>query len=151
MVTLETVQIPGLREAIQRESRIRDTAFLDGLEIVCGVEVAPISLRRLIWLEQAQNGLIVPFLFESDEEYLTHALQVVYFCTPKYRAPITPRTDLWDAFKQGYRQHGFFRKALRSGTPEVITKEVEAWLADALMDSPAGGGNNEVSSPSYAS
>lgn len=151
MVKLETVEIPGLREAIKRESHIRDTAFLDGMELVCGVEVVPLSLRRLIWLEQARNGFIVPCRFDSDEECLAHALQLVYFCTPDFNIPKSPKIGFWKMFMDGYRQHGFFRKALRSGTPEVIVKEVEAWLNDAFMDSPAGGGSNEVQGPSYAS
>lgn len=151
MVNLETVEIPGLREAVRRESYVRDTAFLDGLEIVCGVEVVPMSLRRLVWLEQAKNGFIVPCRFENDEEHLAHALQVVYFCTPDFSPPKSPRYGFWQSFKDGYRQSGFFRKALRSGSPNVIVKDVEEWLGDSFMDSPAGGGSNEVQGPSYAS
>lgn len=151
MVTLQTVEVPGLREALKREARIRDTAFLDGLEVVCGVEAYPLSLRRLIWLEQAHNGFVVPFRFESDEEMLSHALQIVYFCNPDFSPPASPKYSFWDSFRDGMKQHAFFRKALRSGPPEAIIKEIETWLGDAFMDSPAGGGNNEVRGPSYAS
>lgn len=151
MVILQTVEIPGLREAIKRESHVRDTAFLDGLEIVCGVEVVPMSLRRLIWLEQARNGFIVSCRFESDDEYLSHALQVIYFCTPGFNVPRTPKTGFWTLFREGRRQHGFFRKALRAGTTEFVIKEIESWLSDAFMDSPAGSGSNEIQAPSYAS
>lgn len=151
MVTLQTVEVPGLREALKRESGIRDTAFLNGLEVVCGVEAHPLSLRRLIWLEQAHNGFVVPWRFESEEEMLSHALQIVYFCTPKFTIPKSPKYSFWASFGDGMKQQAFFRKALRSGTPEVIIKEIEAWLGDAFMDSPAGGGNNEVRGPSYAS
>jgi len=151
MVTLETVEIPGLREALKREAHVRDTAFLDGMEIVCGVEVRPLSLRRLIWLEQAHNGLIVPWRWDSDEELLAHALQVVYFCTPKFSPPKSPKYGFWDSFRDGMKEHTFFRKALRAGTPQVIVKEIEAWLGDSFMDSPAGGGTNEIQAPSYAS
>lgn len=151
MVTLETVHVPGLREAIQRESRVRDSAFLDGLEIVCGVEVVPLCLRRLIWLEQAHNGLIVPWRFDSDEETLAHHLQLVYFCTPNFSPPKTPKFSFWRSFRDGMNQQVFFRKAFRSGTPEVIAKEVAEWLSDAFMDSPSGGGSNEIQGPNYAS
>lgn len=151
MVTLETVPVPGLREAIQRESRVRDTAFLDGLEIICGMEVVPMCLRRLIWLEQAHNGLIVPWRWDSEEEYLAHALQVIYFCRPKFSPPKSPKYSFWRSFKDGMEQQAFFRKTLRSASNEVIVNEIEAWLADAFMDSPAGGGTNEVQGPSYAS
>jgi hypothetical protein len=81
---------------------------------------------------------------------LAHALQVVYFCTPKFQIPTTPKFDFWKTFMSGVRQNAFFRKALRSGTPEAIVQEVEKWMADAFMDSPAGNAS-EVQAPSYAS
>ena len=149
MVTLQTVEIPGLREAIKREAHVRDTSFLDGLELVCGVEVCPLSLRRLIWLEQAHNGFVVPWRFDDDQEYLAHALQVLYFCTPQFAPPQTPRFGFWGAFMQGVRQDRFFKKALRHGKPEIIVKEINGWLGDAFMDSPTGSGS--VGHAAYAS
>jgi hypothetical protein len=151
MVTLETVEVPGLREALKREARVRDTAFLDGNEVVCGVEVVPLSLRRLIWLEQAHNGFVVPWRFESDEELLAHSLQLVYFCTPSFVPPHSPRFSFLSSFREGMRQDAFFRKALRANSPDAIIKEVADWTGEAFMDAPAGGGNNEVKAPSYAS
>jgi hypothetical protein len=151
MVTLQTVEIPGLRDALKREARIRDTAFLDGLELVCGVEVAPITLRRLIWLEQAHNGLVVPWRFESENELLAHSLQIVYFCNPTYVPPTRPKFGFWPAFFEGRKQHGFFRGITRGKKAEDIIAEVGEWLSEAFMDAPAGGGSNEIQSPSYAS
>ena len=151
MVTLPTVEIPGYADALRKEARIRDTAFLDGLEIVCGVEVVPLSLRRLVWLEQAHNGLIVPWRWDSDQELLAHSLQVLYFCTPRFSPPASPRYSFLRSFRDGMMYQAFFRKTLRSGTPEVIVKEIETWLSEAFMDSPAGGGSNEIPGPSYAS
>lgn len=150
MVTLQTVEIPGYREALQRESRVRDTAFLDGLEVVCGVEVYPLSLRRIVWLEQAQNGFIVPWIFDSDSELLAHALQILYFSTPEYRPPTSPKFGFWRAFGEGYRQHRFFGKLKRDKKAEDIIKEIQEWVADAFMDRPNGGGSSEVAGPSYA-
>ncbi len=150
MVTLQTVEIPGLREAIKRESRVRDTAFLDGMEIVCGVEVHPLSLRRLIWLEQAHNGLIVPWRFDTQGELLAHSLQLVYFCTPQFSIPTSPKYSFWRAFRDGLKRARFFRKALRIAPDELI-KEVDGWVGEAFMDAPAGGGSSEVPAPSYAS
>lgn len=151
MVTLETVYIPGLREAIQRETRIRDTAFLEGNEVVCGVEVVPLSLRRLIWLEQAKNGYVVPCRFDNDQELLAHALQIVYFCTPKFKLPTSPKLGFWRMFWEGARQARFFRKVLRSGSPTSIVKEIDEWVSDSMMDAPSGGGTSEVPPVSYAS
>ena len=90
MVTLQTVEIPGYREAVKKEQRIRDTAFLDGRELVCGIEVFPLSLRRMVWLEQAHNGFFCPWKFEEENELLAHSLQVLYFCRPAFRIPSRP-------------------------------------------------------------
>ena len=150
MATLQTVPIPGYADAVKRENRLRDTAFLDGHEIVCGVEVVPLSLRRLIWLEQARNGFVVPCRFESEQEMLAHALQCVYFCLPEFEPPKSPRFSFWQAFQDGVNQRAFFRKALRAGAPDVIIKEVEEWLDAAFMDASGVGGKNETVASSYA-
>lgn len=151
MVTLQRVEIPGLREAVKRESRVRDTAFLDGLEVVCGVEVVPLSLRRLIWLEQAHNGHVVPWRFDTDGELLAHSLQILYFCTPGFKPPHSPKPSLWRSFREGMRYHSFFQKALKSGSMEEIITEVRQWVGDSFMDAPSGGGNNELPGKSYVS
>lgn len=151
MVTLQTVEIPGLREALKREARVRDTAFLDGLELVCGVEVYPLSLRRLIWLEQAHNGLIVPWQFESETELLAHCLQIVYFCSPSYAPPTRPKYRFWPAVREGIRQQAFFRRVLKGRNADELIKEIQEWHGESFMDAPAGGGGNEIQSPSYAS
>lgn len=152
MATLQTVPIPGYADAVKRENRLRDTAFLDGHEIVCGVEVVPLSLRRLIWLEQARNGFVVPCRFESEQEMLAHALQCVYFCLPEFEPPKSPRFSFWQAFQDGVNQRAFFRKALRAGAPDVIVQEVEAWLREAFMDAASSAGSrSEIPCQSYAS
>jgi hypothetical protein len=151
MVTLQTVEIPGLRDAIKRESRIRDTAFLDGLELVCGVEVAPLTLRRLIWLEQAHNGLVCPWKFESMDELLAHSVSLLYFCTPNFNIPTSPKFSFWKTVWDGAAQYRFRQKILGWWKPDLIVSEVGGWVSDSMMDAPQGGGNSEVKAPSFAS
>jgi hypothetical protein len=148
MVTLEKVVIPGYAEAVRKESQVRDTAFLDGLEAVCGVGVRPICLRRLIWLEQARNGLVVPWRFDTEEELLAASLQVVYFCRPEFSPPASAEYSFVRAFMEGCRQNRFFRRVLGSNTNKDIIEEVRQWLADAFMDAPAGSAT--ALAPSYA-
>lgn len=45
-----TDQIPGLREAIEKEQHIRDTSFLELPESLCGFDVSPLTLRHLLTL-----------------------------------------------------------------------------------------------------
>lgn len=56
------VTVPGLREAIERETEDREFDFLDAPELLCGVEVMPLSIRRLLRL-QAVNS---PFLYKVE-------------------------------------------------------------------------------------
>lgn len=149
MVTLETVEIPGLREAIKREARVRDTAFLDGHEIVCGVEIVPLSLRRLIWLEQAHNGLVVPWKWDSDAELFSHAVSFLYFLRPDYRPPFSPKETFWQSFRSGWKEQLFLGRFNKTDRKAMID-EINDWIADSFMDAPSGGGN-EVTPASYAS
>ena len=136
--TLQTVAIPGYADACRKEARVRDTAFLDGLEIVCGVEVYPLSLRRLIWLEIARNGFVVPCRFDNQNEMLAHAAQVLFFCSPKYALPKSPKLSFWETFVNGVRRHNFMRQMLKSGTAHDIIMEVKEWQDTNFMDAPAG-------------
>lgn len=145
--TLQTVAIPGYADACRKEARVRDTAFLDGLEIVCGVEVYPLSLRRLIWLEMARNGFVVPCRFDDEQEMLAHAVQLLYFCSPSFKVPKSPKVTLWGTFLNGFKQHRFMHKVLSSGSAHDIIMEVKEWQDENFMDAPTG--SNEVTSASY--
>jgi hypothetical protein len=150
MVKLETVEIPGLREAIKREQHVRDTAFLDGREILCGIEVVPLSLRRLIWLEQSHNGFVVPWKWEGDAEAFAHAVHLLYVMRPKYSPPESPRESFWRGFKAGWSE-AMFARSLRKRDRAALIGELQAWISDAFMDGPKGGGGSEIMPPSYAS
>ncbi len=149
MVTLEKVEIPGLREAIKREARVRDTAYLDGHEIVCGVEVVPLCLRRLIWLEQAHNGFVVPWKFENDGEKFAHAISFLYFLRPDFSPPISPRETFWQSFKSGLNEQVFINRYRNVNRDEFLAELLE-WISDYFMDAPNSGGS-EIMPPSYAS
>ncbi len=150
MVTLPTVEIPGYREALQRERYLRDTAFLGGLELVCGVEVRPLSLRTLLLLEFAGNGYVNPCYFDSGTEALAHALQVLYYCQPEFKAPTSPRYSFWQSWMDGIRDYRFQRHVLKTNQVDTITKEVRTWVLDSLMDAPVGD-SAAVGNQSYAS
>ena len=149
MVTLETVEIPGLREAIKRETRVRDAAFLDGLEVVCGVEVVPLSLRRLIWLEQAHNGFVVPWKWYNAAETFVHAVSFLYFLQPSFQLPRSPIQSFWQSFRDGWREQMFAHRMARNDRSELV-KELAEYIADCFMDAPTGGGG-EIMPPSYVS
>lgn len=150
MVALQTVEIPGYREAIKRERTLRDAAFLDGLETLCGEQVVPLSLRRLIWLEQSHNGFLCPWKWESDSELIGHAIGVVYFCRPDFRPPTKANWSFLRAWWFAAAQHRFSVRVLRRIEPEKLIAEVEAWLSDAFMDAPNPSGGS-IGGQSYAS
>ena len=149
MVKLETVEIPGLREAIKREARVRDTAFLDGLEIVCGVEVVPLSLRRLIWLEQSHNGFVVPWKFDDDSEAFAHAIHFLFMMRPNYAPPKSPKRSFWGDFVTGLKEMVFIKRMAKKDRGQVVD-ELNQWLADSFMDAPSAGAG-EVKTVPYAS
>lgn len=152
MATLSTVEIPGFREAVRKERTLRDRAFLGGNEIVAGVVVRQLSLRTVLYLEHAENGFMIPYVFDDDVEVLAHALQVLYFSRPGWVAPEVGSTSLVEAWREGVKTYRFQRQALGGATAQEIVKEVRAWLDDSFMDCPAGGGSTDgVQRPSYAS
>lgn len=138
VVALQTVPIPGYAEAVRRESEIRNRAFLGGAQVVCGVRVYPLSLRRLIWLEAAGNAHVIPARFESLAEAAAHAAQVLYFCSGRFRLPDSPAVPFWRAWRDKISVR-LFLTALRSIRTEVeLISEVREWLDAQFMDAPCG-------------
>ena len=148
-VALPTVEIPGFADAVRRERTVRESAFSGGNELVAGVEVRPFSLRHLSWLEMARNGFVVPCVFESKDEMLAHAVQVLYLCRPQFRPPTSPRLSVWQMTRQSMAGSWFGARLLWRMDGDDVVREVEQWLGDAFMDAPAGSSEGQPA-PSYA-
>ncbi len=149
MAIFETVEIPGLREAIRKERTLRDRAFLGGNEILFGVEVRQLSLRIALYLEHAENGFMIPVRWDFDEEPIAHALQVLWFAQPGWKEP-TKKFSFWRKFIESRRQELFMRKVMKNGTGLELVKAVREWLDDATFDCPSESGS-ELPRNSYAS
>lgn len=150
MATLPTVEIPGLREAIRKERTLRDRAFLGGYELVFGIVVKQLSLRTVLFLEHAENGFLIPFRFDDDNEVIAHAIQVLWFSRPSWTPPSVETPSLWRQFVTARQEHLFQMKVLRNGTPMELVKEVRGWIEEATFDCPSGSGG-ELPRQSYAS
>lgn len=149
MVTLQTVEIPGYADAIKRERLIRDRAFLGGSEIVCGVEVNPITVRRLIMLEHAGNGYVIPCRFIDDNEAVAHAMALLFFCRVGFEVPKSPRYSFVRSAFDGARQHFFIRGILRRMSRDDFLSEFRAWVEVQFMDAPQGS-SERIADISYA-
>jgi len=150
MVTLQQVEIPGYREAVKHESEVRDAAWLNGNEIVAGVEVRPMNLRTVILLERARNGFLVPCRFDNGQEVVAHAIQVLYFSRPEFRAPSLSDLGFLSQLFESVRRQRFIERVVRSADYDKLVREVREWLDDAFMDCPSGS-KDTVSSASHAS
>ena len=56
----EYYQEPGYKEALAREAQIRAEAWLGIEEPICGIEIGPLTLRKILYLEIAGNAFISP-------------------------------------------------------------------------------------------
>lgn len=53
------IVIPGLREAMERETFVRDQSFLQLPEVIGGVDVQPLTLRQMLLLESIGSPFVV--------------------------------------------------------------------------------------------
>jgi hypothetical protein len=151
MVALPTVEIPGYADALRREHAVRTGAFLGGNEVLCGVEVRPLSLRTLVRLEVAQNGFVVPCRFDNNGEAIAHALQVIWFCRPKFDSTFGVGSR-WRMIREGIAMTTFILRMVTTHWRDrlKIAHEVKAWIRDAFMDAPKGDGKQLANRPSFA-
>lgn len=52
-------QIPGLKQAVEREQAVREQSYLDFNESICGIEVKPLTLRKMLLLSAAGSPFVV--------------------------------------------------------------------------------------------
>lgn len=148
MVALQTVEIPGFREAVARERKLRDRAFLGGNEIVCGVVVKQLSLRTLIMLEHAENGFVIPYRYDTGLELVSHAMQVLWFARAEWQPPEVKPFSFWRSFYNSVAERKFQTKLLRAYKPMQLVEEVQEWLDESFVDSPSGSADKTFV-PSY--
>ena len=126
---------PGYAEAARRERDIRDVPFLGLPERVCGRDCAPLTLRRLLWLQMVNS----PFLSNLDDAPTAEAIQqkpdlfndlVLFFwiTSPAFEAGNTRK------------QKRFFKscqKLLKCKVADAV-KDIKDYMDEAMMDAGEG-------------
>ena len=122
-------QIPGYREAVNRESAVRDQSFLDLAEEICGLEVLPMTARHFLILD----GIGSPFLLNAADPVTGVApADVALFLwalSPDYSP--SARWRRW-RFIRSCRKLPFVRACC----------QIRRYVEDTFQDAPASGDAN---------
>lgn len=121
--------IPGLREAIDRERFIREQAFLDLPELVCGIEVQPLTLRRMLLLSAVGS----PFIAGGT----VSAYDVGVFFLALTGQP------------RGLKRWRLLRRVGLLNAEKTVA-EIGAFFDESFQDSPAGGREDSANYYSFA-
>lgn len=130
MPLIDSKQIPGYVEAVERQDFIRDAAFLGLNETICGIEVSPMTFRHLLWLQTIQS----PFVGAGVMGFETLHLGVAAFF--KTIAPFQK-----PSFMGGFDKMeliSFIKKVGRL-QPGTAIKGVREFVSETFLDSPGGG------------
>lgn len=119
-------QVPGLREALDREASTRDESFLDLPRLICGFEALPLTPRHLLLL----NGVSSPFICGGVPLPEDVALYL-WILSPQFLAG--------QSFRARWRRSRFLRRA-RSIEYIPAVEAIRDHLDDAFMDAPSGEG-----------
>jgi hypothetical protein len=121
-------KIPGLKQAIDRERDIRDQSFLDIPESLCGVEVKPLTLRKLVALGQVGSPFVVGGVVK-----LYHAWAFMVIASEA----------------RGLTKWAVFRKIAKSPSQDVV-KAITNFIDETFQDSPPNSKSEATSYYSYA-
>lgn len=147
--TLEQKEIPGFREALAREASVRRQAWVHRDSRIAGVRVRALTLRDVMTLEEMQNGFFAPWRFDSDEEFLGHCAQLVWWLSDSPKPSRESESALQPMVAAG-RARLMRHLAAR---PEQLAKETTEFLRISFMDSPKGSadqtGSAVASIPAY--
>lgn len=140
------VVIPGYSEQLSREHTLREEAFINSPEFVCGVEVVPLTLSKFALLGAIRSPFIT-----AARDALASAEDVALFLwalSPEYGralrvrgaiecvAPALARLVFWVI------RYRFVKRLRKINSGEAIAG-IEAYLDRALYDAPRGGGASD--------
>ena len=119
--------VPGFREAVQRQTDLRDDAFLEFTAIICGIEIRQMTPHDFLILDAANS----PFLSGNAIE-LSDIARFLWILSPEYR----PRAK--------WAQRRFGRVCRKINTVEAAL-QIDKYLEVTFQDSPGSSGGNRVS------
>lgn len=115
------VVIPGLREAVECERRVRVTSFLDLPRKLCGVPVRQMTLMDLVRLDAIQSPFVCGGTVSVDD-----IANFLWLLSPEFSA--NRLAHRW-----------FYLRNLRRLDYESTVKAISGFIDDAMQDvTPAG-------------
>lgn len=136
--TLQFIEIPGYREAIRRETDVRRKGWVHTHTDIAGVRVRILTLRDMVFLEEIQNGFFAPWRFDTEEELLGHAAQLVWWLSdcPK------PNPNETKSFLPLVSFHRARLISYLAQRPKELADGVQNYIREMFLDSPKGGGSS---------
>ncbi len=137
------VEIPGYAEALRREDSLRRKAWTDTHRDICGVKVRQLTFRDVEQLTELRNGFFAPWRFETDQEFLGHCTQLVWWLSD-CKKPTGNETFIGRAILAAQIQR-LCRHVIQD--PKRLAKEVADMIADTFEDAPKSGSNSAGAAP----
>ena len=114
--------IPGFREAVERENAIRDAAFLDIPETICGIEVLPMTPRHFLLLDGIGSPFVVGGLPTAEA-----IAQFIWVVSPEFR--------VIRGWRDRLAQYRFVKRCRKINWVDAV-KAIDQYINDAFQDSP---------------
>lgn len=114
--------VPGYREAVEHENTLRDAAFLEVPETICGIEVLPMTPRHFILLDAIGCPCVRGGTTSAEE-----IARFLWIISPEFRTVKT-----W--FDRRVRAR-FVRRCRKINVAEA-DKQIETYIEEAFQDSP---------------
>lgn len=129
------MEIPGYREAVEKETTAREASYLGVSELVCGVPLLPLTPRRFLILDIVGS----PFVSGGNPTAADIAL-FLWACSPDYN-PEKPSK---------FRRWLFIRRCRKLIVKDAVDG-IRQYVTDALQDAPGSSGQSGPASTSWIS
>lgn len=124
--------VPGYKEAVEREVRIREESFLPFGEMICGLEVRQMTPRDLLILQGIESPFVVGGAITAE-----HIVRFLWILSFRFRVVRTWR-DKW--------VRGKFIKRCRRLNVGGVLRRIDEYMTDTFQDAPGGSGRGPVAS-----
>ncbi len=121
--------IPGYKEAVDREASLRMNDFVRDHQILCGLKVKPMTLRHLLLLEAVES----PFVSNADVEAV-HVPQFLWIVSVDFEPMGSRRLR---NLRVRRKRKSVIRRSRRLRALQAIS-DIQSYVETAFWDAPQG-------------
>jgi len=139
-IEFSIADFPGYAEAVARETHVRNTACLGINEVICGLEVRPLTASHVRLLSLIRSPFIHRFSAEqlcAKPDIIADIMRFLWLVSPHFKQGSFARKHWWQRRTARDRFNSDFAPIMKQRL-DVVVREILDYVEDSFIDAEEG-------------